>query len=374
MLFGKKKKFHASTRFQRKDFSRRVTAASGYKRSVRKRPEGELQIFLAKIGLGSKLRQAGVAAVLVALVYLVYIPNFLFVRDISIEGANPDSSSVQNTALDFFNSYKGLWPRRNIIFLNNEDLTEYLLSHNTEVLKVNFVKKQLWNKVTVSIIPRVERFSLSTEAGNFIIYNDGVVGKKLGQDERFPPGLAHLKIPTNDEIRVGETYISGDIAHKIDETFREFQSVTGKVLDFVEIPVVTHEKKVLESVVETPPSEIVTPSPVEAVNEKEELNLNQFILFVKKDAKAKDDRTNFRVLIDPAGASPSELAVTAKQMFAQMAPEKFNALYYIDLRFKDKVYVCLKNAVCAQTFSPVIIAPTPKPETNAPAAETNTKN
>ena len=59
-------------------------------------PTNRLGSFLSKIGLGSILTRIIIASILISLIYLVFIPNFLFVKIIQINGiTQPERSFAQ---------------------------------------------------------------------------------------------------------------------------------------------------------------------------------------------------------------------------------------------------------------------------------------
>ena len=77
-MFGKKKtKLDPKVRYQHASFTRKLQQARTYQRSNRPVPDSDLEKFLQKVGLGKRINKILAVAILLCLVYLVYIPNFL---------------------------------------------------------------------------------------------------------------------------------------------------------------------------------------------------------------------------------------------------------------------------------------------------------
>lgn len=355
MLFGKKKKSYANPRFQRSDFNKKLVRARGYKRNFKPRPESQFQVFLAKLGLGSKIAQIGAVAALLFLLYLTYIPNFLFIKDVTVQNAQPFvSDSVKATVQEYFQNEKSAWPQRNIIFLNKANLEKYVLEHNPAVLQIKSVKKRLWHGLIIAVEPRAERFVVLAKQQMYVVYNDGVVARQIPNGQDIPLGLFKINVGTDDEIKPGDQYLPSQVVAKINTVINDFQNKTGNILDYAEIPVAEQAQPLIPS---TNPSgtsnqdQSASPA-IQALptNVKEVLNLEEIIFYAKRDPAAKDSSHDFRVLINPSTDDLDLTLAKTGELLKQLPADRLNNLYYIDMRFKDKSYVCLKNTACARSF------------------------
>src|ERR1700722_470887 len=81
-MFNKNKKQKSKIRFQQHSFKNKLNEARNYKRPVRKLPEKNWEIFLHSIGFGSWWSRILAVLAVALVVYVVYIPNFLDIKNI----------------------------------------------------------------------------------------------------------------------------------------------------------------------------------------------------------------------------------------------------------------------------------------------------
>lgn len=359
MFFGKKRKTYASSRFQNRNFGKKVALASKYKRTIQRKPESKAGIFLTKIGLGSWWSRALVVAVLMFLLYITYVPNFLFIKSVNVKGADSAASEIIKNEVNNFFAEHTLWPQKNILFLNKSKLATYLLERDPSVLQIISVKKHLWNSVTLEIKPRKETFVLNTSNSKFILYNDGVTARELELSQTVQGGLFAIQVMANQKPKTGDHFLTAPLAEQLQGIYASFKDKTSFAIDYVEFPIKVEEEN--SSAENNSEGQDIVKKTVEHIN------LNDLAVNVKRNPESKDPSKDFKVLLNLQEGDVHKTIENAGVILKQLAPEKLAALYYLDMRFKDKGYACLKNTPCADSFQFNILPknpPTDEPESS----------
>ena len=310
MFNQNKKKINSRVRFQNASFKQRLQAHRGYKRQSRALPDTDWAVFLSKIGLGTWLARILTLLVLFLLIYIVYIPNFLFIKQINITGVSGNELvSVQNSV----NAYLGKtlpWPQKNLILLSKPKLSEFLLSNNKKILKIDSVNKKLPATLNITIEPRLDLLSLQTPLATYSVSNDGLVTNELiaNASGTLPTLPILIKLNSAESIIVGHTILPQS---KIDF----INSINGRLPSIVK-----------SSIIDFQISDLETP----------DLTVNF--------------QNNFRVIFDSSldlNKTLSRLAL----LTSQYADADFKKLDYIDMRFEGRGYVCSKGNPCIKDIS-----------------------
>lgn len=340
MLFGSKKRTYASSRFQKIDFNKKVALASKYKRKINQKPENRFGRFLFKIGLKTKFSKAIALLGLILLVYIIYIPNFLFVKNIKIVDAEANTEqSINDSVNKYFNS-RVLLAQKNLLLLNKNSLKNYILKDNSSILDVVSIKKHLWNSLEIKVKSRKETFLLSTKNKQYVLYNDGIVSREIMQNASQFQGT-RVNVETTNILNNGDKFLTPESLNTVNWIIEHFFEKTGKALDYFEFPVIS--TKVNNSNDQNIQSE-------EGVLYKEEINFGQIVVNLKRDPKSTDSSRDYKILLNTADQDLGKLIDTLNSVINQLTPDKFGMLFYADMRFKDKAYVCLKGTPCADSF------------------------
>src|SRR6185437_7888178 len=156
-MFSKnKRKIDSRIRYRNSHFSSKLENARGYKRVIRQRPKNSWEVFLANAGLGTWQSKVITAAVFFLLIYLVYIPNFLFIKQVTVNSSDQTTNDVVKTLTDSYLNKKLPWPQTNLLLLSKGKLTSYLLDNSQKVLSVDAITKKFPNRLTVSVTPRLD--------------------------------------------------------------------------------------------------------------------------------------------------------------------------------------------------------------------------
>src|SRR3954465_9310884 len=94
MEFKNKKKVDSRIRFQHSSFKKKLQNARVYKRSQVSLPHTKGGAFFSKVGLNSNFSKFFALLILFFLVYLIYIPNFLFIKNISVNANGTNESKI----------------------------------------------------------------------------------------------------------------------------------------------------------------------------------------------------------------------------------------------------------------------------------------
>ena len=145
MFFNRKKqpKLDPKVRFQNRQFNQKLQTARTFKRTTKPVADGKIDKYLNSIGLGSRILQAGIVLFVLALGYVVYVPNFLSVQKIEIEGASEaDSILIESAIRNEIGSAPFYNPQRNLLFTSKSLVSKATLGvpgvGNVNVISKNF--------------------------------------------------------------------------------------------------------------------------------------------------------------------------------------------------------------------------------------------
>lgn len=290
-------------RFQNTKFRHQLNNQRNYKRRGEPLPNGTLDKLLSKIGLGSWYARGISFIVLAALVYLFYIPNPLYIKTVAITGA--DDQAINNT-VNVFLEKKVPWPQKNLLLLSSKSLKNFVLTNNKKVLSVNSVRKKFPNTLLLDITPRVDKFIVIAENGIFTAYGDGYVSSMLSENinaTSVPTNLIKIKLKSDTKLFAGQKVFEKSAADFI------LQIQDAVIANFPADHFEYH----------SPPA-------------------NSLIYL---------SQNKVRILFDYT-ANLQELLERYKLLLSQIGSQDIPKLEYINLRYKDKGYLCFKDAPCAK--------------------------
>ncbi len=325
---SKQKKLDPKVRFQHRSFTQKVKEAQVYKRQAAQVPETEGEKFLAGLGLDSWWSRIVVGLGIIGLVYLAYIPNFLFVKNINVSGAEESmQNGLRETIKQYFADSPFYTSQRNVVFLNTDDLADYILKHDQNVWQVHGIKKDLGTLAVQASFKR-DRFLLVTPKGEFILYNDGTVVGPRGQINQND--LVRIMTDATSPVRIGEKYLSPQMLAAIELIQDNIERSANLPVDFYELPATT-SAQVSEEDLETGPLSVLVP--------------NELITHIKANETLKHIKP-FKIYFD--ASSDIEKAIqNLTALITYMNPTQVLSLYYIDMRFPERGFSCAKQAPCA---------------------------
>jgi cell division septal protein FtsQ len=311
-MFNKNKnKIDSRIRFQNSRFTRKLESARTYKRTTRILPKNSREIFLAKIGLSSLLAKIATGLGLAALIYLVYIPNFLFIKHIEVNGGDQET---KNTVVNISNSYLGKklpWPQQNILLLSKDKLKKYVAENDQKILTIDKITKHFPNSLIINITPRVDNFLIQAPSStDFTISNDGIITSEfIANASTTLPSLPILiKLDSGDGLIVGQQAISKNKIAFINDTNIKLPAIIKSPLDYYKFS---------------------------------NLQSNDLTVYSK---------LGFKVLLD-TNSDFTETLNRLRLLFSQFSDVELKKLYYVDMRFEGKSYVCEKANACVKDIN-----------------------
>lgn len=367
MFFNRNKKFDHRGRFLQRRFARRLQLARKYKRPVRPRPSGSFgPKLLISLGLGGRRSRAAVILGILILAYLVYVPNFLYVKTLNITGGSREAQeSVRNSVNQYFNEHKiSFWPQRNLVLLNKAALAVYLQAHNREIQKLDSVQKDFFGNLSIKFSPRFAKYLLLTSGSAFQISNDGVVLKSLaaGPAEALvkpDPSLVLLQTHFPAALGEGDKYLPDNFLAAAENFSKELDRQTQLALQSFEL------KSLLP---ESPNASISSASGNKAELSKDGVNQNpqqppqaveatwvpvntsdflEPIAWIKSKTTDGQFSRPFKVYLD-AQSDAAKTVYRLSALLNQLIQQHQTPIAYIDMRFEERGFACLKTAACAK--------------------------
>lgn len=288
-------------RFNTPEYKRQIKAVRNYHRQVPQKPETPAGKFFYLFGLQSNFSKVIVMIVLLLLVYLVYFAKFLKISEYEITGVD---APAQQLVLKHLNAYEGgsrfFMPQRNILFFSTAGFSQYLLTKDPQIAKVNSIKKSFWQKLIINLDQRIPAFLLSTNGQNYIINSDGTVAPVVDSTQ-YPVIMDTL----SDNILPGEHFFSDKQSFFLKFIGDNFQKQIAVGIKSYELPGKASE---------------------------------QLIVYTDK---------GFKVFFTDT-TDPKEYLQRLATLWQQLTSDQQNRLAYFDLRFQKNAYSCLKTDPCAQ--------------------------
>ncbi len=302
-MFNKKNRSDYQVRFQNSRFQKRLKIARTYKRNRRIIPETDWGIFLSKIGLGSWRARFATASILLALVYFVYVPNLFFIRQITINGVVFKDKPAIESLVNSFLTKKLPWPQKNLILLSKPKLSQFLQKNDTKILSINSIIKKLPNTLEIDIAPRIDEFVVLTASSAYTVSNDGIATGIYQASATLPSGLIPIKLTSEPDIITGQNVLPEGAAGFISGVEKQLPDITKLPGDYF------------------------------LLKDFESSTLNLY------------EKNGLRIIFDYKSGLKQNLD-RLRSLFSQFSAADSSKLFYIDMRFQDKAYVCYKNTPC----------------------------
>ncbi len=374
MFFQKKKpKLDPKIRFQNRQFNQKLQKARTFKRTARPIPEGNLGKALTRAGMGSKLKQAFALLVVGGIVYLIYIPNFLTLQTIKVEGmTEPDRIATEAAIRESLNEAPFYNPQRNLLFVSKRRITEAAMKI-AGVDHVNTIDRGFKTKeVKISVTAKYERFLVRDREKVYDVYNDGSTKGIAGVDRNYwesikNPGMAKIDVEAKIINPDNKLFFSPQAIEYILKIQEELKGITGSPLGYIRLPLAlqvaapsaeelkdteentdeqTNEDVGVDADMPEGEEEISTPTtPVPLASNTEiqlPIGVDELELMLQKGDNAQK---LFKVIVDTK-ENPHDVVQRLNLLLSQTAPDRYNSLAYIDLRIQSRAFVCLLSAPC----------------------------
>lgn len=298
-MFGSKNK---KIKYQNLKFKKELERARQYRRIPRRLPETALESFCEKIGLGSLKAKLLVLLSISLIFYLTFVPNFLFINNVEIDGNNLLHRPEHEATINAYLNHSKIWPQKNLLLLNVNGLKQALLAEEW-VAQVKNIKKIWPNRLQIQLVERREFALVETPSQRMIFSDDGRYLNTLNASSTLPINL--IKINSQEELTSNQNLAAENL----------------KLISILQERIPEICRSTVTSYTLNP-----TTSPDLEVN-----TAAGYQLFFDTNSDAYETLGNLSVLL------------------GKLSPDDKNRLAYIDLRIKNKAYVCYKGTACTQT-------------------------
>lgn len=300
-------------RYQNPDFRRKLQQARDYKRLLKRIPQNKLGIFLASLGLASRLAQVVLFVVILGLVYFIYAPNVFTIKHVEIAGVdNPAKADIEINVNHFFES-KFYWPQNNLLLLSKNNLNKYLLSQSKPVADIIKIEKKFPSGLRMEVKQRFDKYLLKNQENNYILSNDGLISKYLNLEDLSATNTSYTNLIVIDLKEKRQFYENQKTADK--NYFQDLDEIINLSENQINSEIVKFETENFEQ----PNISATTQAGLQI---KFDVNSDLPNIF-----------NHLRLLLKEVGGN------------------KLREIKYIDMRIKDKGFVCYKNATCAKETS-----------------------
>lgn len=369
MFFNKKKpKLDSKVRFQHKQFKTKLDIARTYKRSSRVVSDSRFDKLLNSIGLRSRWSQGLFFVLLVTLFYLVYMPNFLSLQNISISGLSREQAQQLDAAIrkEILNS-SFFYPQRNLVVLREQTIFDAAKTIPT-IDHIVSINKHLGSQTLyVKAMSKYERFLVATPEKVYDVYNDGSLARESGIGRSdwlgtINPSMIKIQLYREFDFEANRQLFHPDLMNYLNRLLEQVDLIEGQQFAYLtfrepEVPKPPQPPTGEETMVDKEPATETSPTAGEESTAegavamqpqplpKLSLPYNSSEVYVVY-YKNNDVRRTYKVIFDTT-ADPVQTMDKLRLLLAQTEASRYNRLYYIDLRIPDKAFICLENTACA---------------------------
>lgn len=284
-------------------FKKELEKARQYKRLARHLPETKFEILLSRLCLGSWQSKLLLILVFCGLVYLVFIPNFLFIKSYEVQGERLAHEAEHRQVINGFLTQSRVWPQKNLLLLSSSALKKKLATESW-IISVDSIQKIWPNRFVVKVNERREFALVETPGARYIFSNDGKKLETLDSSSTPPSSLLILKTPAS---------------------LKPEQEIPSASLELIKIL----QNKIPEICQATVSFYIFYPD-------------------INPDLEAVA-AAGYKLIFDTS-LDNKETFENLSVLLGKLSPEEKNRLAYIDLRIKNKAYICLKGTSCTEAL------------------------
>ena len=301
-MFSNSKNRDYRARFQQHSFRSKLVQARGYKRASKPRPasNGRLANLYRLVPLWGK---AAAGLLVILFIYLVYVPNFFYIQTVRLNGAEGPSAGAIRLLVSEYLVRNPYWPQFSELALSKPGLANYLLQNDAGILRVEQVKKVWPHSLAVTVTLRQDQFLLTAPEGTFTIDNSLKLSA-ISPSSTQLSNLIKINLIAGGQAGDGQAYQNPQQLSAISFLNDNFAAEAGTGIDHFE-----------------------------AADEKDA----DITVYAQNGAKFLFDST-------------SDLGSTLQKLhllLSSIAPGDAARLDYVDMRLKNRGYVCLKNTPCA---------------------------
>ncbi len=357
MIFKKKqKKLDPKVRFQHKQFTGKLVTARNYKRSASAIPETGFEKILTRIGIGSTWSQIGLGILVAVLLYLIYLPNFLTVKTITISGLSDTQARDLELAIrnEVANTHF-FYPEKNLVFLRNKIVYDAAATLPDISTIASIHKSYSKQELVIEAESKYEKFLVKSDDHVYDIFNDGLYKGEAGVSLEAWEGVVNphmIKIHIPGTVSAGNKtqFLNRDLVKYIDTLNQKLNLLPNFSVAYYEFKQAEERLKqpqeaVVENIFTEATAETETSSQITEEVKPESIVLPINSAEVHAVVYKNNSQNKYRVIFD-ATKNVQKSVDNLKLLLSQTAPERYSQLSYIDLRLEERAYICLQGAVC----------------------------
>lgn len=326
--FKTEKKIDPKVKFQRLDFKKRLDTARHYKRAPHTENAKPVSSFK------KYLYYSLFFLFLFGFVYFFYIPNPFFVKTIVVKNVSEISrDSISSAASSFLNKNSRFFlPQSNLFVLSLEDLKTFLVNTNPSTKSVEKINKKYPSTLEITVSERKESFLVATNSQLLAVSEDGTLLRIISESKdnfnQKIPGLISVSIPVSSNVTVGTKIFSDKIGVSMRGLVKIWVGKMGLPINSIEIP--------SEELVQAKSNEdSITPYnfPVTYVPE----------IWIYSPISGWGSNVVVKMNLDE---DLSNTVTKLALLMSQMPEERRSKLVYMDMRYKNRGFLCLVGAPC----------------------------
>jgi cell division septal protein FtsQ len=305
-MLGNKNKFDKKVRFQKHNFQTQLKEARNYKRQPGEKSKSGLKNLFLKISRISVVKNIIFIFFLAGLVYIIYIPNFLYIKSVEISGLPQKQTEELTTRINTYLDNKSFLPQKNLL-LTSKNKLKLVLKNDSNISEIQSIQKKWSSTLKISLLPRIAAYEVNSGQETYKLANDGYIIEKnqLGAfASSTQSSLKNIVLTGSQNYQIGEKAVNLSELNKINFFKQELPKISG--------------------------SEIVS---------------FKFENFLSPDWFI-DFTPGFQLKIN-SQENLEKTLLEFKSVTQNLPKIDLQRLYYIDLRFKNKAYVCFKQTACS---------------------------
>ncbi len=305
-MLGNKNKFDKKIRFQKQNFQTQLKEARNYKRQSGEKSKSGLKNLFLKINQISVVKNIIFIFFLAGLVYIIYIPNFLYVKSVEISGLPQKQTEELAARINTFLDTKSLLPQKNLLLTSKKKL-DLLIKNDSSISEIQSIQKKWFSSLKISLLPRIASYELNSNSKQYKLASDGFIMEEIIMLETASQTTTSLKkifVLGAQNYQVGEKAAGLNELNKINLLKQELLKISG-----YEVSQFSFDSF---------------------------LSPDWFIDFVSGPQLKINSQNDLQ-----------KTFAEYKSIMLNLSKSDFERIYYIDLRFKNKAYVCFKKTACS---------------------------
>ncbi len=334
-------------RYQTREFTGKLIEARGYKRKTRVLSDKPFFRYVQKIGIIGFVSIFILFAIACFALYLLYFSTFFSIDKIEINGGSePERERVKVEVQKFLEGrgYLGV-PRSNLLVLGKKDLRKVLLENIIEVRNNVELKKVFPRTLVINADFRKSKFLVGNKTGTYIYFDDSQFYKKLSENP------ASFFENTGSEIRIW--WQGAEKEGKPDIEYAEFENI-NKIKNLYFPPSGNSFDFLVKGVNSKSQDELTTGADPRVILINEDLGPGEVVVYTRwVDSDPSKIPGGFKIYLDTKTNLP-EIMARAELVIDKRPLDKRKQLYYIDMRYENRAFLCDLTSICAQVEAPKV--------------------